>query len=80
MEKWEEQEIEKTMDTLREEDRQWESKMKGKRSEVSKSSTAIYGGGKREGREQASSRRRKRLKFDLVEDDWRQWKTTDSQR
>ena len=74
LEKWEEQEVERAMTTLMEEDRLWERKKKGERSETSL-------GGKRGGdREQAGTgRRRKNLKFDLLEDDWGQEKTTENE-
>ena len=62
LEKWEEQELEKTMELLREKDSQWEGRMKGRRQEGTRSSIAISGGGKRATKEQPGGRRRKKLK------------------
>ena len=76
LEKWEEQELEKTMELLREEDKQWEGRMRGRRHEGTKSSSTAHGGGKRATREPPGGRRRKKLKFSLVEDDWGIMKTT----
>ena len=76
LEKWEEQELEKTMELLREEDSQWEGRMKGRRQGGNKSSIGINGGGKRVTKEPPGGRRRKKLRFSLVEDDWGGMKTT----
>ena len=80
LEKWEEQEVERAMTTLMEEDRLWERKKKGERSETSRSYTVSLGGKRGGDREQAGTgRRRKNLKFDLLEDDWGQEKTTENE-
>ena len=42
--RWEEQEVERTMSTLREDDMLWERRKKGERSNISRSSTMSYGG------------------------------------
>ena len=77
LEKWEEQEVERAMTTLMEEDRLWERKKKGERSETSRSYTVSLGGKRGGDREQAGTgRRRKKLKFDLLKVDWGQEKTT----
>ena len=73
LEKWEEEEVERAMTTLREEDMLWE------RSKIAMNSTRSYGGkrGKRGDREQPiDGRRKKRLKYDLLEDDWGHRMTT----
>ena len=64
------------MELLREEDIQWEGRMKGRRHEGTRSSITVHGGGKRVTKEPPGGRRKKKLKFSLVEDDWGVMKTT----
>ena len=64
------------MSILREEDNQWESTKNWRRLEVSTGSQVAQSGAKRIDREQDGWKRRKKLRYDLVEDDWGQVKTT----
>ena len=64
------------MSILRKEDNLCKSRKNGWRSEVSRSSLVAQSGGKRVGREQDGGRKMKKLRYDLVEDDLGQVKTT----
>ena len=72
----EEEELNSIKVSLMEEDTVWEQGKSVRRAEGIRSTLVPGSSVKREGVEQGASRRRKRLKFDIVEDDWGALKTT----
>ena len=82
MEEQEKKELESVKETLRVEDLTWEKgKRNNRRAEVVRSSLAQGKTAKRSEEQQGAGRRRKRFKYDIVEDDWggsREGKTTKS--
>ena len=76
LEAMEEEELNSIKVSLMEEDSVWEQGKSVRRAEGIRSTLVPGSSVKREGVEQGAGRRRKRLKFDIVEDDWGALKTT----
>ena len=66
MEQWERMETKEVADTLREEDDGWE---KGKSSRKTSQEPLTGRSTKRDGREQGGTRRRKKLKYEIIKED-----------
>ena len=72
----EEQELADVKENLLADDRNWEQKKGKARSTAARSSMEHVSSIKRNGAKQGAGRRRKRLKYDIVEDDWGAVKTS----
>ena len=70
MEEQEQEELVRIRETLREEDMMWEQDKKNMRAERARTAMKHGSSAKRPGIQQGAGRRKKRLKYSVVEDDW----------
>ena len=70
MEKLEEQELAEVKENLLEEDRSWEQAKGAARSRAARSTLTMGSSVKRGGAQEGVGRKRKKLKYEIVEDDW----------
>ena len=70
MEKLEEQELAEVKENLLEEDRSWEQAKGAARSRAARSTLTVGSSIKRGGTQEGIGRKRKKLKYEIVEDDW----------
>ena len=70
LEKLEEQELAEVKVSLLEEDRSWEQAKNKERSRAARSTLTVGSSVKREGAPEGAGRKRKKLKYEIVEDNW----------
>ena len=70
LEKLEEQELAEVKVSLLEEDRSWEQAKNRERTRAARSTLTVGSSVKREGAPEGAGRKRKKLKYEIVEDDW----------